>query len=241
MPLEKAAAESTPPNGVELALTAGVSLPGSEGHTNPSRLRLMQKLAAAETYLDAFSDGTAPKDARSHFVKNAGVYLVDQVDNATLNGFRGENPASLMRKLASAGVVMPFYSWAAYAHGKPLVDVMADPMLKEAHDSLPGVFRRMLTQPANTELENLFEPSSMWMAGRVSCSIKGASFAASITGPELLDRVLRNASVGRIGTLNTTKSAGNAQAEAYGHYVICALADEINDETLLVAAIQNRL
>lgn len=72
-------------------------------------------------------------------------------------------PATLFRKMARAGVIMPFDMFTSYIEGRDIDEVRKDPVYKQAAANLPTLFTQFIKESAAVDMEALiqqFTPAS---------------------------------------------------------------------------------
>ena len=230
---QKAASADGVVNGYELARLIGVTLPDNRtGCADPSRQVLLEKLAAMECYLDAVDQGTAATDAQQAFCKHSAVHAFrGELSEPELAAFKSIEPGTLFRKLAEAQVVLPWASFAAYASGKTIAEVQADPEV--SGNDISHVFSDLTKAACSPELETTFEPASAFMSAadlrctpEVEAAVKAAALKFGTHSNTLRQRVLENSAQfdKRNAQAVTTKQAAlTPLAMDYAHYKLAAV------------------
>lgn len=149
------------------AKLAGVALPVEVvlGCSTDSRRAWLEKLAAAEEYIEAVDKpGYKTHDEKFVFLKNAAVYAFDPmaIGDEQLTALRSLNPDVLFSEMAKRAAVFPFLPFYAYINGQTLKQASEDPAFMYASERLlPKMFRGALTKQADTEVESLFDGMSL--------------------------------------------------------------------------------
>jgi hypothetical protein len=149
------------------AKLAGVTLPVEValGCSTDSRRAWLEKLAAEEAYIaTAFEPGCTLHDEKFVFLKNAAVYAIDPMALADeqLAVLRTVNPDVLFSEMAKRAAVFPFLPFVSYVTGQTLKQATVDPAYVYASARLlPTMFRDALKKQADTDIESLFDGTSL--------------------------------------------------------------------------------
>jgi len=145
--LSKAAHEHKPILGAELADLEGVNLPHSpDEYFNQQERKILQKLAYNEAYLEnVFKGADVPRDNKYNFTKYALTMMVprDTADKSIVEGLCAHDLPILMRKLATARVILPFKSFYSMINGEDPETLDFDPTYKHACAAVPNTFRSL--------------------------------------------------------------------------------------------------
>lgn len=145
--LSKAAHAHKPILGAELAELEGVNLPHSpDEYFNQQERKILQKLAYNEAYLEnVFKGADVPRDNKYNFTKYALNMIVprDTADKSIVEGLCTHDLPILMRKLATAKVILPFRSFYSMINGEDPETLDFDPTYKHACAAVPNTFRSL--------------------------------------------------------------------------------------------------
>lgn len=145
--LSKAAHAHKPILGAELADLEGVNLPHSpDEYFNQQERKILQKLAYNEAYLEnVFKGADVPRDNKYNFTKYALNMMVprDTADKSIVEGLCAHDLPILMRKLATAKVILPFKSFYSMINGEDPETLDFDPTYKHACAAVPNTFRSL--------------------------------------------------------------------------------------------------
>lgn len=231
--------------GPQWANYEGVALPG-EAVTlwEPEQAALIEKLAAHEDYIrDTLMAGSRGNtDAKAAFVRNVLPYAFDgELEDAEIDKLRNLRPGTMCYELAKRASILPFYSFMAYSLGRPLAEVMNDPVVKRACCILPTIFKQLSSSNCGCDMNNLFSADSEFMAKNdpgaddaVQQLMDVAERRFSIKTEPVKNRVMTilvvkradaNNEPSRIILSDSSEKRALALAETYGLYKISALLD----------------
>lgn len=238
---EKAANQRRALLGAEAAALEGAldSLAIFRGCIDPHRQALLRKLAAAEELVvEALQNKRS--DAAGEFAKLASAHAFrGELTPAELEACQATDPSRLWEKLARAGVLLPFYTFTAYATARPLTEVMADPEVRKSASTLPHLFRGMLKQAACPEVETLFDPGSANDEDEVNRFMDEVTRRFSISAEPIRRRVLVEVADGDGSacccdgddTFKEATAMPDFWARCYGFYKLSALQRMLRNET----------
>lgn len=134
------------------------------GCQNPEKQKILQKLAAAESYVnDVINGKDIPNDERYNFVKHAALKAFDpntQLTESQINKLAELIPQTLYRGLAKRSTFLPFKSFASYVTGISVNELDNKDFFKWAMiKELPFIFNNMLKSPFS-DLEDEFDIGS---------------------------------------------------------------------------------
>ena len=247
------------------AAQAGICLPDSFqlGCFDPHQQQWLVKLAAVEHYVNQVnqSPDQVAQDDRFQFLKQAAVFAFpDGITDEQLAAMRRVEPSVLFGFLAKRASVMPFKTFFAYTTNQTVKAASEDVAYHQAMSMLPTLLQDMLTSPADTELEVLFDPAGdvkMAAANIANTDVQlltkfadSNSLAPRAVRTRILEActqpiepVIKQASSLIISTDNTK---AKTLANAYAHYKIAfvrAVADsqgqELFDDATMLLLISN--
>ena len=167
----------------ELAAAQGVSIPENLGFTtDPTKQKILEKLAAAEQYVEDVRLGRdLPQDEKYNFVKYAAANIFEEgeLTDEELDQLRSVEPGTLFYKLASSNIILPFKSFVAYSTGRKIREVESDPIVKYASSCgcMGTSMRDLLSSVIPSGLSNMFDSSSRFMADSdLGCTDKVQQF-----------------------------------------------------------------
>jgi hypothetical protein len=131
------------------------------GFTNPSDIKLIERLISAENDIAA-SRTTKEASAKFDFIKHACVHAFSdaELSQSDIEKLRTLRPSTMLHKLAQAGVTLPLASFLAYIDGGDVNTIKSSATLKYANTHLmPSIFKKLTTTPLR-DIPELFDPAS---------------------------------------------------------------------------------
>lgn len=240
-----ASSQSMVIKGTDWAEFEGVLLPSAAAFDG-NRALLLTKLAAAERWM---VDAPQDNSIKSAFMRETAPYSsYESASDAELELFRSVRPGTLFRELAKRACVMNFPTFAAYATGKSVDEVLEDPVfLKAGRSHLYNVFHSLSNEEA-TNFSDMFVADSAFssscddgQSNLVRVLEKSAKQKFSLAYEDVARRtssaILSEAETSGIGvdsarffelkekSASASDQEARVLAEAYGNYQVNALAD----------------
>jgi len=170
--LQKAASTNRTLTGADLAKIfscRSLDITQPLGCANSENQKILEKLASTESYIhEVLNDRCDVQDNKYHFTKTASTkaWSDAQLTNEQIQEFRKLNPNTLLQKLASKSIFLPFESFCAIINNQTIEEATNDSIIKYAFcNELPDLFSKLINSPTN-ELEDLFSGPD----GMLACS-----------------------------------------------------------------------
>jgi len=171
--LKKAASASDIIFSDELAQAEGVGIPDVSS-LPPQDIKILEKLASAENYLNDFLRGAdLPKDEKYQYVKHAleNLNTGDDVTQEEINALRKVQPGTLFAKFANSGTILPFGAFIAYVRDRSMDDTLSSDFYKaacscggESSGMLGNMFNKLLSSGGSCGGMSLSDADSMFGA-----------------------------------------------------------------------------
>jgi hypothetical protein len=163
--LQKAASATRTVLSAELADRFGVrelDIDQSFGCKSPENQRVLEKLAAAEEYINLLKSQpqNVAKDEKFHFVKNACQNMFsEQLTDSEIGTLKKLYPSTMWNLLAKKAAFLPFESFCALIDDRTIEEIQNDKVIKYASCGCGDLFDKLLSGPAN-KIEALFDPAT---------------------------------------------------------------------------------
>lgn len=263
---EKSASFNGVITGAQWADFEGVKLPGTDPTWAPDQLAVLEKLAAAEEYVQhvLYTKSASLTDQKATFVRDVLPNAFnEELEDKDIEKLRTLQVGTLCRELAKRASILPFYSFIAYATGRTLQETVEDPVTKRACHMLPEIFKKLINSDCGCELGNMFSSGSEHSCSHdpanddeVQKLMDMAEQKFSIKTEPVRNRVMtimivkgasqKFASASNVVLTDNFEKRALALAETYGVYKLSALqdimnfhADEIDEPQFLLTVGQN--